>query len=113
VLKQAVGGDIVYESEKMTNLEGNTGPFVQYTFARASSILKKCKIGLDHLNITPLDHLVEQEMSILRWIYRYPEVVVEAGEKFAPHLVATYIYELAQRFNSFYQACRVEDSGKE
>lgn len=112
VLKQAIGGDIVYESEKMTNLEGNTGPFVQYTYARASSILRKFKIELDHSSITPLHHLELQEMSILRWVYRYPEVVAEAGAHFAPHLVATYIYELAQRFNSFYQACRVEEKGE-
>jgi arginyl-tRNA synthetase len=112
VLKQAVGGDIVYEPEKMTNLEGNTGPFVQYTYARATSILKKFKIELNHSTIKPFNHLAEQEMSLLHWIYRYPEVVAEAGSHYAPHLVATYIYELSQRFNSFYQACRVEENGK-
>ena len=51
-------------------------------------------------------------MGLLRWIYRYPEVVSEAGSHYAPHLVATYIYELSQRFNSFYQACRVEENGE-
>lgn len=112
VLKQAIGGDIVYESEKMTNLEGNTGPFVQYTYARCSSILRKFQITNSQILKLDREKLVEQELSILRWIYRYPEVVSEAVSHYAPHLVATYIYELAQRFNRFYQACRVEESGK-
>ncbi|MFZ2199554.1 MAG: arginine--tRNA ligase [Microgenomates group bacterium] len=111
VLRQAVGGDIVYEPEKMTNLEGNTGPFVQYAHARASSILKKFTLRVDPSQLQGINPNA-QEMSILRWIYRYPEVVSEAGVNFAPHLVATYIYELAQRFNSFYQACRVEENGE-
>ncbi len=112
VLRQAVGGDIVYEPEKMTNLEGNTGPFVQYTFARCSSILRKFQITNSPILKLKAEGLVEQEKSILRWIYRYPDVVAEAGSHFAPHLVATYIYELSQRFNSFYQACRVEEKGE-
>jgi len=117
VLKQAVGGDIVYDPEKMTNLEGNTGPYIQYTYVRAFSVLNKFQIPIDklqtilNLKFDALD-LQSQELALLRWIYRYPEVVEEAGEKFAPHLVATYIYELAARFNTFYQACRVEDSGE-
>ncbi len=116
VLKQAIGGDIVYESEKMTNLEGNTGPFVQYTYARCSSILRKFQV--DSTRYGTLSELLQgtepckEEIGLLRWIYRYPEVVSEAGAHYAPHLVATYIYELSQRFNSFYQACRVEEKGE-
>jgi arginyl-tRNA synthetase len=113
VLRQALGGDIVYEPEKMTNLEGNTGPFIQYTFARSMSILRK----VGSTRVDPLSDQVRginpnsQELSVLRWLYRYPEVVAEAGSNYSPHLVATYIYELASRFNSFYQACRVEENG--
>lgn len=112
VLKQAVGGDIVYEPEKMTNLEGNTGPYIQYTYVRAFSVLNKFQIPIDklqtilNLKFDVLD-LQTEEISLLRWLYRYPEVVEEAGEHFAPHLVSTYIYDLAQRFNTFYQECRV------
>lgn len=102
VLKQAVGGDIVYEPEKMTNLEGDTGPYLQYTCARAKSVLRKAGSELNHYTIKTLDHLEPEELSILRWIYRYPEVVETAGKAFAPHLVATYLYELAARFNTFY-----------
>lgn len=111
VLRQALGGDIVYEPEKMTNLEGNTGPFIQYTYARAKSILRKFTLRVDLSHMQGINPNA-QELSVLRWLYRYPEVVAEAGVNYAPHLVATYIYELASRFNSFYQACRVEENGE-
>ncbi len=110
VLKQAIGGDIVYEPEKMTNMEGSTGPFIQYTHARAKSILRKFDAVPD-LELQSYD-LCKEELAILRWVYRYPEVIAEASEKFAPHLVATYLYELSSRFNSFYQSCRVEENGE-
>lgn len=112
VLKQAVGGDIVYEPDKMTNLEGNTGPFVQYAYARARSIIRRIGESAGRLDSESVGQLVREELSLLRWLYRYPEVVLEAGQKYAPHLVATYVYELAARFNSFYQSCRVEENGE-
>ncbi len=115
-LKGEARRDIVFDWEEILNMKGNSGPFVQYTHARCSSILRKFQIDFTKdgslSNLLQGSVLCNQELAILRWIYRYPEVVEEAGEKFAPHLVATYIYELAQRFNTFYQACRVEDSGE-
>ncbi|MFH2085878.1 MAG: arginine--tRNA ligase [bacterium] len=117
VLKQAIGGDIVYEPEKMTNLEGSTGPFIQYTYARAKSILRKFE-NLNNKSETNsnfeilISNLKIQELALLRWLYRYPEVVAEAAKSYAPQLIATYIFELAARFNTFYQACRVEEEGK-
>lgn len=103
VLKQAIGGDIVYDPEKMTNLEGDTGPYLQYTYARARSVLRKgATLKVDPLKSAQRINLNSEELSILRWIYRYPEVVAAAGAAYAPHLVATYLYELAARYNTFY-----------
>lgn len=112
VLKQAIGGDIVYDPDKMTNLEGATGPFVQYAYARCSSILRKFQITNSQILKLEKEKLGEQEVNILRWLYRYPEVVFESGRTLAPHVIATYITELASRFNRFYQACRVEENGE-
>lgn len=118
VLRQQVGGDIVYEPEKMTNLEGATGPFVQYSYARAKSILRKFKITnpklqtntkIKNSNNQNVLNLHVEELSLLRWIYRYPEVIEEAGRALAPHMLVTYVTELAARFNTFYQNCRVVD----
>ncbi len=110
VLRQQVGGDIVYEPEKMTNLEGATGPFVQYSFARASSILKKFKIT-SKKEENSASALEPAELSLSRFLYRYPEVIEEAGRTLSPHMLVTYVTELAARFNTFYQNCRVEEDG--
>ncbi|GAB4026693.1 MAG: arginine--tRNA ligase [Candidatus Microgenomates bacterium] len=112
VLRQQVGGDIVYEPEKMTNLEGTTGPFVQYSFVRASSILKKFKTDRKPSELSEVSNFVDSELALLRWLYRYPEVVEEAGRTLSPHMVVTYVTELAARFNTFYQNCRVEEEGR-
>lgn len=101
VLKQAIGGDITYEPEKITNLEGDTGPYLQYSYVRAISVLAKAKQTQRESNSKEAE-LSELELKLLKWIYRYPEVVKEASEKYAPHMVAFYVYELAQRFNSLY-----------
>jgi len=107
VLKQDIGGDIIYEPEKMTNLEGNTGSYLQYTYARAMSVLKKAGKMKGKTNQWELNL---EEKAILRWVYRYPEVVEEAGEKMKPSLIATYINELASRFNSFYNKHQIVGS---
>ncbi len=101
VLKQQVGGDIVYEPSKMTNLEGDTGPYIQYTYARATSVLAKAKTEIHDLRFM-IQEINAEELSILRWLYRYPEAIEEAGRQYAPHIVASYLYELAGRYNTFY-----------
>lgn len=101
VLKQAIGGDITYEPEKITNLEGDTGPYLQYTYARAVSVLKKARQGKAETELDDQE-LSELELKLLKWIYRFEEVVEEAGRKYTPHMVSAYVYELAQRFNAFY-----------
>ena len=100
----------MYDPEKMTKLEGATGPFVQYAYARASSILAKFK-GKSEDTPERQPKLEKTELALLRWLYRYPEVIEEAGRALAPHMIVTYITELSARFNTFYQACRVEEDG--
>lgn len=106
VLKQAIGGDITYEPEKMTNMEGDTGPYLQYTYARTRSVLKKSALKGSEVDAKPN----EEEIAILKWIYRFPEAVSIAGEKYAPHIIAGYVYELAQRFNTFYNQHKIVDN---
>lgn len=115
VLKQAVGGDIVYEPDKITNLEGDTGPYIQYTYVRAFSVLNKCQIRNPKSETNSnfeilISDLQSQELALLRWIYRYGEVVMAAGEKYSPHMVAGYVYELATRFNTFYNQHQIVGS---
>ena len=114
VLRQHIGGDIVYDPAKMTNLEGDTGPYIQYTYARAESVLRKANnqspitnhqtkhADNNQKDSEQIGNLQSEEVALLRWLYRYPEVVTAAGPALAPHLIATYVYELAARFNTFY-----------
>lgn len=109
VLKQAIGGSIVYEPEKMTNMEGDTGPYLQYTYARTQSVIRKSQFSNSQI-LKLGTELNNEELSLIKWICRYPEVVQEAGEKYAPHMVALYIYELSTRFNYFYNQHQIANN---
>lgn len=92
--------NIVFDLEKSIIKEGDSGPYLLYTYVRTQSILGKAsdsKTQLTKVNLNP------EEKSILRLIYQFPEVVESAAERYSPHLVATYLFQLAQNFNLFYQ----------
>ena len=112
ILKQAIGSDIIYDFEKSISFEGDSGPYLQYSYVRAKSVLQKAKdVGIEPVNLRKAK---PSEISLLeRLLVRFPEVVLRAGSEYAPHLVATYLTELAGSFNSYYaknQIVNVEDS---
>ena len=97
--------DYVFSWDKVLNFEGETGPYVQYTHARACSILRnagddivaKAREGFDAKYIT-----AESAHRLMKLIYEMPEVIVEAGEKYEPSVVTRHIVDIAQGFNKFY-----------
>lgn len=106
ILKQAPGKDIVFDFEKSISFDGNSGPYVQYTFARTQSILAKAhSVGLNAQ--------VEKDKffinDLIRVLYRYPEVVERAGVDLAPHHIVTYVTEVAALFNRFYAEEQIVD----
>ncbi|HEY4963448.1 MAG TPA: arginine--tRNA ligase [Candidatus Saccharimonadales bacterium] len=103
-LKQRIGGDIVYEPKESVSIEGNSGPYLQYAHARARNILNK----VDNIQ-EPSDVavLTKEERSLVRKIGEYAAVIDQATEELKPHYVCTYLYELAQIFNRFYENNRV------
>lgn len=107
-LKNRLGGDIIYDPEESVSLEGNSGPYLQYAHARAKSILAKAKQPAGELN-----DLEAEERSLLRKITEYPEVLEKATAELMPHHICTYLYELAQKFNSFYEHNRVIGDSRE
>lgn len=107
-LKHRIGGDIIYDPKESVALEGNSGPYLQYAHARACSILAKS----DKKPTTP-DDLEGEERSLARKIGEYPEVVERAVEELMPHHVCSYLYELAQVFNHFYEKNRIIDNERE
>lgn len=102
-LKNRLGGDIIYNPEESVSLEGNSGPYLQYAHARACSILAKSEQSAAGEPVV----LEPAERSLLRKITEYPEVVERATAELMPHYICTYLYELAQSFNRFYEHNRV------
>lgn len=94
---------ILFNPKESIDFQGNTGPFIQYTYARIQSILRKSElqtvIGTDVNGIAL--HLKEKEL--IKQIQLFPEVVQNAAENHSPALVANYTYDLVKEFNSFYQ----------
>ncbi|WP_375325279.1 arginine--tRNA ligase [Flagellimonas sp. GZD32] len=93
---------ILFNPEESVDFQGNTGPFIQYTYARIQSILRKA----DNVESSEVDtslELHEKEKELLKQIQLFPETVQLAAENYSPALVANYTYDLVKEFNSFYQ----------
>jgi arginyl-tRNA synthetase len=100
--KNRIGSDIIYDPQESVALEGNSGPYLQYAHARARSILAKADSSK-----TPITDLDDHERSLTRKISEYPEVLQGAVDELLPHHICTYLYELAQTFNRFYEQAKV------
>jgi arginyl-tRNA synthetase len=107
-LKQRIGGDIIYDPKESVNVLGSSGPYLQYAHARARSILSKTSGNLGTKKPWQPD-----ERRLLRKISEYNEVVEQATADLLPSHIATYLYELAQEFNRFYEKNRVIDDPRE
>jgi len=100
---------IVFSKEDALSFEGNTGPYLLYSYVRANSILKKIK-GKGKIKVGKLE---EREIELVKKLGDFPTVVKDAAEKYNPALIAHYSYELAQIFNTFYHECPVLNSENE
>ena len=95
---------ILFNPEESVDFQGNTGPFIQYTYARIQSILRKADFDYsEKLNIPETYHLHEKEKELIKQIQLYPEMIQLASENHSPALIANYTYDLVREFNSFYQ----------
>ena len=99
--------DVSFKWEKLLNFDGETGPYVQYTYARCASILRKVEdfapdAAIDYSQITD-----PEAIDLLKEISRFPKVVIDAAEKYEPSVVARFAVDVAQSFNKFYNARRI------
>ncbi|MDO5332266.1 MAG: arginine--tRNA ligase, partial [Bacillota bacterium] len=97
--------DYTFNWDKILNFDGETGPYVQYTHARAASILRDSDIDVEKLSSKDIDLKYldsESAYELIKNIYRFPEVVLDAADKFEPSVVTRYIVDIAQLFNKFY-----------
>ena len=97
--------DYVFDWDRMLAFEGNTGPYLQYAHARIRSILRKASGGE---TVTASDgSVVKEERSLILHLLQFDAAVHDTLDKYSPHRLCTYLFELAQSFTSFYEACPV------
>ena len=107
ILRQSVGSDIVFDKERALSLEGDSGPYLQYTHARIASILMKAEAEGARANteVTP-----ETPYEVEKIVYQFPEVVRKAQREKAPHHLVVYLTALASAFNAFYAHEQILDA---
>ena len=101
-LKVKIGSDVIFDINEAVSLTGNTGSYLQYAHARAKSILAKATTGATH----PAE-VRDEDRSLVRKLGEYHEVVARATSQLEPHHICTYLFELAQEFNRYYEKNRV------
>ena len=101
ILKVDPRKNMLFNPEESIDFNGNTGPFIQYTYARIQSVLRKAG---DQLTLSPngLTALSPKELALIQRLVDYPAAVRQAGDEFSPAVIANYAYALACDFNSFY-----------
>ena len=92
---------ILFNPKESVDFNGNTGPFIQYAYARIQSIVKQSDDSKKNISLEIPLHKKEKEL--LKWLELYPQTIQNAAEQHSPALVANYVYELVKRFNSYYQ----------
>ena len=100
VLKVDPKKRILFDPKSSVDFQGNTGPFIQYTYARIQSIIRKAEF--DYSNAVTID-LHEKEKELLKQLALFPETIQQAASNYSPAVIANYTYDLVKEFNSFYQ----------
>jgi len=103
ILKNSPNKIINFNLDEALQFEGDTGPYLLYSYARANSILKKSK-KKPSVSVTELD---DKEIALIKKIGEYPQIISKAYKDLNPSIIASYSYSLAQSFNEFYHACPV------
>lgn len=110
ILKQKVGMNIVFDKERALSFEGDSGPYLQYTHARISSLIEKA----DSVGVAPSYSVVpETTYEVEKYLYRFNEVTSQVLENREPHHLVTYLLELASAFNTFYAKEKIADPSDE
>ncbi|MEP3373325.1 MAG: arginine--tRNA ligase [Maribacter dokdonensis] len=95
---------ILFDPEESVDFQGNTGPFIQYTYARIQSILRKAEsMGINISEDAKVSELNSKEKELIKQLQLFPETIQLAADNFSPALIANFTYDLVKEFNSFYQ----------
>ncbi len=99
ILKVDPRKNMTFDPRESVDFNGNTGSFIQYTYARIRSVLRK---GAEKQKSTGQEKLNEKEIALIRMMYDFPDILLEASRTLNPSLIANFLYELAREFNQFY-----------
>lgn len=94
---------ILFDPKESVDFQGNTGPFIQYTYARIRAIIRKSEEAISEMQSFSNLELHEKEKEILNLLGQYPDTIQSAAKQFSPAIIANYTYDLVKAFNSFYQ----------
>lgn len=113
MLRNENNKNITFSWDSALNFEGDSGPYLLYSYARASSILKKAKIKSKKSGKIKIPELEKAEINLIKEMSKFPETLEKASQQLNPSLIANYSFHLAQIFNEFYHSCPVLNSEKE
>ncbi|MDR0393794.1 MAG: arginine--tRNA ligase [Tannerella sp.] len=105
ILKVDPRKNMTFNPKESIDFNGNTGSFIQYTYARIRSVLRKADelgIGASASPLAPNTPVTEKEVALIQSLTEYPSIVKEAGDVYSPACIANYIYELVREYNQFY-----------
>ena len=102
ILKVDPRKNMLFNPEESIDFNGNTGPFIQYTYARIQSVLRKAEVNHDAQDFSGVKTLNDKELALIQRLADFPAAVRQAGNDFSPAVIANYAYSLACDFNSFY-----------
>ncbi len=109
ILKQVSGKDIIFDRDRALSLEGDSGPYLQYAYARTNAIAEKAK----EQNVVAKIEVNADPDELVRLLHRFPEIVEYATSLYEPHIVANYLLDVASRFNSWYAQVHILDGTPE
>jgi arginyl-tRNA synthetase len=105
ILRQTIGGDVIFDSADSISFEGDSGPYLQYSAVRAGAVLEKSKVESQKSIKIP-----EKAGQLEKLISRFPDIVERARKEYAPQHIANYLINLAGAFNGFYAAKMIIDA---
>ncbi len=106
ILKVDPRKTMLFDPSESIDFNGNTGPFIQYTYARIQSVLRKCCEDYKAMDISKVAPN-EKETSLIQKLADFTIVVADAGKNYSPALIANYVYDLAKEYNQFYHDCSI------
>jgi arginyl-tRNA synthetase len=110
ILKVDPKKKMMFDPKESIDFQGNTAPFIQYTYARIKSILRKAS---EFNTVSTNIDLNEKEKGLIKLLHELPQVLIDAGKEYSPALVANYVYELAKDYNGFYHDHNILKEEKE